>query len=188
MALIDRLRPRPSPEDVVRTHAPDVMRQLRRIFGPRADVDDVFQAVFVEVLRSLPRFRGDSQLKTWIHRITLNVAYQEMRYAYREREVRSFEDTADLLEHTACEGNDIKRSEDLGTLYLGLKHLDPKKRMAVVLHDIEGHTLKEVGKILGRPLQTVASQVRTGRSELARWYSDREREEPATVVLREVRT
>ncbi|MEQ8982022.1 MAG: sigma-70 family RNA polymerase sigma factor, partial [Deltaproteobacteria bacterium] len=75
------------PDQVVRDHAEDVAKQLRRIFGPSADIDDVFQAVFVEVIRSLDKFRGKSKLKTWIHRITLNVAYQEMRMQYREREV-----------------------------------------------------------------------------------------------------
>ena len=45
---------RPSPEQVVREHGPTVHRQLERIFGPHADVDDVFQNVFIEVLRSLP--------------------------------------------------------------------------------------------------------------------------------------
>ena len=185
MALISHLRRKPSPEEVVKPHAPQVMRHLRRIFGPHADVDDVFQAVFVEILRSLPRFRGDAQLKTWIHRITLNVAYQEMRFSYREREVRSYEDTSDLLEHTACARDDIARSESLGTLYRALSSLEPKKRLPVILHDIEGHTLKEVGELLGRPLQTVASQVRTGRKELAHWYAEQPKKK---VSLREVRS
>ena len=52
-------------------------------------------------------------------------------------------------------------------LYEALATLDPKKRMAVVLHDIEGMTLKEISEHLGKPLQTVASQVRSGRSDLA---------------------
>ena len=159
MALISHLRRKPSPEEVVKTHAPQVMRHLRRIFGPHADVDDVFQAVFVEILRSLPRFRGDAQLKTWIHRITLNVAYQAR--------------------------DDIARSESLGTLYRALSSLEPKKRLPVILHDIEGHTLKEVGELLGRPLQTVASQVRTGRKELAHWYAEQPKKK---VSLREVRS
>ncbi|MBI3179647.1 MAG: RNA polymerase sigma factor SigE, partial [Deltaproteobacteria bacterium] len=42
---------KPSPEEVVRDHAPQVYRQLCRIFGPRSDVDDLFQMVFIEVLR-----------------------------------------------------------------------------------------------------------------------------------------
>lgn len=174
MALIDRFCRRPSAEDVVQAHGADVTRLLVRIFGPGADVDDAFQAVFVEIIRSLPAFRGKSQLKTWIHRITLNVAYQEMRLRYRERAVRSSEDAEAVMAAWVDDTDDFERSDALHTLYKGLEELDPKKRIAVVLHDIEGYTLKETGELLGRPLQTVASQVKAGRSELARWYAAHE--------------
>ncbi len=173
------------PEQVVRDHAEDVAKQLRRIFGPSADIDDVFQAVFVEVIRSLDKFRGKSKLKTWIHRITLNVAYQEMRMQYREREVRSHAD----LELIAC-GDDVEsgyaQNESRKKLYRGLQTLDPKKRIAVILHDIEGYTLKEVGESVGRPLQTVASQVKSGRAELAAWFEQQEKARVPLSSTREV--
>lgn len=181
MALIDRLRGVPSAEEVVRQHSGDVHRLLRRMFGPGADVDDLFQAVFVEVLRSLPTFRGSSKLRTWIHRITLNVAYQEMRMQYRERAVRANHD----IDQFTCESDveaKMVEEESLKMLYLGLETLEPKKRMAVVLHDLEEHTLKEIGELLGRPLQTVASQVKSGRLELSAYFAEKEREEEARIA------
>lgn len=162
------------PEQVVRDHAPTVAKQLRRIFGPTADIDDVFQAVFVEIIRSLDGFEGKSKLKTWIHRITLNVAYQEMRMQYREREARSLADI-DLIAVGGDHEGRYDHDESRRMLYRGLQQLDPKKRLAVVLHDIEGYTLKEVGEAVGRPLQTIASQVRTGRAELAAWFEQQNR-------------
>jgi RNA polymerase sigma-70 factor (ECF subfamily) len=175
---------RPTPEQVVRDHSADVLRLLRRIFGPHADVDDVFQAVFVEVIRSLPAFKGEAKLMTWIHRITLNVAYQEMRMQYREREVRSTDDldTLPLEDPQGIEG--FERAEQRKMLYEGLKELSPKKRFAVILHDIEGCTLKEIAETTGRPLQTVASQLRAGRAELADWFARRESEEKQTRPLK----
>jgi RNA polymerase sigma-70 factor, ECF subfamily len=166
MALIAKLFGQQTPDEVVEEYSPLVLAQLRRIFGPRADVDDVFQAVFVEVLRSLPAFRGKSKLKTWIHRITLNVAYQEMRLSYREKATASIDDVAEPASEEDVEA-ELEQQQRLALLYEALATLDPKKRMAVVLHDIEGMTLKEISEHLGKPLQTVASQVRAGRSELA---------------------
>jgi RNA polymerase sigma-70 factor (ECF subfamily) len=174
MALIDRLLGRPSPESIVREHGPMVIRQLRRIFGPSADVDDVFQAVFVEVLRSLPSFGGRSQLKTWIHRITLNVAYQEMRMQYRDRLNAPLEHAPEPEAGVNLEAELIDK-EALVHLYEGLEQLDPKKRMAIVLHDVEGLSLREISERVGRPLQTVNSQLRTGRAELAAFIAERRR-------------
>lgn len=167
MALIDLLLGRPSPEAVVRDYGPQVLRQLRRIFGPRADVDDVYQAVFVEVIRSLPSFAGRSQLKTWVHRITLNVAYQEMRLSYRSKGGTELDEEALSLSAEGDPETSAVSRQELEILYAALEELDPKKRIAVVLHDIEDKPLREVAEILGRPLQTVASQVRSGRAELA---------------------
>jgi len=175
MALIELLFRPPSPEEVVRTHGPAVMRQLRRMFGPHADVDDVFQAVFVEVLRSLPRFRAESKLKTWIHRITLNVAYQEMRMNYRSRGTFApLDDVSEPSTDVDLEA-DLLDKQSLEILYAGLGQLNEKKRIAVILHDIEGMTLREISERLGRPLPTVASQVKAGRAELAMWMTARHR-------------
>jgi RNA polymerase sigma-70 factor (ECF subfamily) len=157
----------PTPEEVVREHGPSVHRHLRRIFGPQADVDDVFQIVFVEVLRSLPSFKGRSKLSTWIRRITWNVAYQEMRMQYRAARSTVFDEEY-VGASSRCEAEDsVARLQAMRRLYAGLETLDPKQRMAVLMHDVEGMTLKEIGKALGRPLQTVASQLHTGRRKLA---------------------
>ena len=170
MALIDRILGRTTPEQVVQDHGPEVLRQLKRIFGPGADVDDVFQAVFVEILRSLPSFKGRSKMRTWVHRITLNVAYQEMRMQYRNGVTTSIETTDEPVATTDLEG-ELADAQARALLYRGLEQLDPKKRMAIVLHDLRGLTLKKTAEELGRPLQTVASQVRSGRAELAEWLN-----------------
>jgi len=176
MALIDRLRGAIAPASVVRDHGPAVARLLRRLFGPRADVDDVFQAVFVEVLRSLPAYQGRAKMGTWIHRIALNVAYQEMRARYRDR--GRWVADGEIEEH-ATEVDDAERgmlrNESIRLVYEGLETLDPRRRIAVILHDLEGQTLREVSETLGRPLQTVASQVKTGRAELARWFVEQQK-------------
>lgn len=160
------LFPTLDPRAVVREHGPQVYRDLKRIFGPRADVDDTYQNVFVEVLRSLPSFQGRARLRAWIRRITWNVAYQEMRAGYRAPTLSSFAEDAPEL----ATSDDAELAADerhaLARLYAALERLDAKLRVVVVLHDVEGRTLKEIGEALGRPLQTVASQLRTGRARL----------------------
>lgn len=160
----------PDPQRVVRDFGPQVYKHLKRIFGPAADVDDVYQTVFVEVLRSLPAFAGRSKLSTWIRRITWNVAFQEMRVHYRERAWDERLAREPLVSSTPP--HDAEHQQVVNELYEALFFLDPKCRLAVVLHDLEGQTLKEIAETLGKPLQTVASHLHNGRAQLVERLRD----------------
>ncbi len=168
MSVLARLFPRPSAEAVVREHGAEVHRLLRRIFGPTADIDDAYQSVFVEVIRSLPSFAGRARLSAWIRRITYNVAYHEMRLRYRRPEAVDLEEAAPAAPALEAE---LDGREAMRCLYEALAALDASQRLAVVLHDIEGLTLKEIAHETGRPLPTVASQLAAGRARLARAMS-----------------
>ena len=157
--------PPPDVEAVVREHGPRVVALLRRTFGPRADIDDLFQQVMLEVVRALPGFQGASGLGTWIHRIALNVIFQEMRRTYRAPRMVDVDDV-DLVGDLDVAA-DVEAAEAERLLYSALAALPPHQRIAVVLHDLHGHTLKEVAQELASPLQTVASRVQAGRAALA---------------------
>ncbi len=148
-------------DEVTRDYADQVYRQLKRTFGPKADVDDLFQNVFIEVLRSLPTWSGRARLGAWIRRVTTNVAYQEMRLSYRRPTEVAYDEQ---LEHSA---DTPERGARAAELYRALADLDPKLRIVVALYDIEGLTMKEIGTELGRPLPTIQSQLKVARTRLA---------------------
>jgi RNA polymerase sigma-70 factor, ECF subfamily len=176
---------RPRPEEILREHGPHVRGLLYRLFGPDGDVEDLFQDVFVEVLRALPTFAGRAKLSTWIHRVALNVAYQEMR----RRSVRRRVDVVATAESAHVAGDaHAERNQAAQRVHAALACLPPKQRLAVALHDLQGMTLREIADAAGLPLQTVATQVRAGRARLAQVLADlrddaehveREREEVA---------
>jgi len=64
-------------------HVDRVYRLAARILGPEVDVMDTVQEVFVEVDRSLARYREDAAFTTWLHRITVNVAVTGLRRRIR---------------------------------------------------------------------------------------------------------
>ncbi|MBN1962704.1 MAG: sigma-70 family RNA polymerase sigma factor [Deltaproteobacteria bacterium] len=170
MSILGHLWPRPTAERVVRDYSEWVYRRLKRIFGPNADIDDAYQTVFVEVIRALPSFAGRSQLSTWIRRITYNVAYQEMRLRYRQPECTEIDESnIGQTDVTYL----IEAREASRCLYAALSDLEPTQRLAVVLHDLEGLTLKDISTQTGRPLPTIASQLASGRARLARCFAAR---------------
>ncbi len=161
-------------EAVVREHGPRVRSLLRKTFGPGVDVDDLCQIAMLEIVRSLPGFKGDSQLSTWIHRVVLNVAYQEMRRAYRRPELVDVDDveaSGALAGGALADGDDahdrLERQESERLLYAAIAALPPHQRFAVVLHDLHGLTLKDAAEQLQTPLSTVAARVQSGRAALA---------------------
>src|SRR5262245_50015376 len=74
--------------ELYRRYRPEVTRNLYRMLGPgRGDLEDVLQEVFIEVFRSISRFRGDAKLTTWLYRVCINVALQRLRKRKRLAEV-----------------------------------------------------------------------------------------------------
>ena len=66
--------PPPTPETVFREYAPRIYAIARRLLNNDADAEDVTQDVLLQVVRKLHTFRGDAQLPTWLHRVTVNAA------------------------------------------------------------------------------------------------------------------
>lgn len=169
-------------ERIVREHGPRVRALLYRLFGGSADVEDLFQDVFVEVLRSLPTFAARAKLSTWIHRVALNVAYQEMR----RRSLLNKHAIAASDENGPLHGDaQAARNQAARRVHVALASLPPKQRLAVALHDLQGMTLREIADATGLPLQTVATQVRAGRARLAQCLGDLRDEDTSPAKLSE---
>jgi RNA polymerase sigma-70 factor (ECF subfamily) len=161
-------------------HRHDVARLAYRMLGPRADLDDVVQEVFVQVVRSLPDFRGQARFSTWLHRVTVNVVLMHRRSA-RSRPVLS-----DPLPLETAGTDDVRPDEDaerrervraFGRL---LDRLADKKRVVFVLHELEGLPPSEIAQIVGAPVLTVRTRLFYARRELEAMLA----EEPTLASLR----
>src|SRR5258706_2743328 len=62
-------------------HRSEVARLVFRMIGPKAELEDIIQEVFLQVHRSLKDFRGQSKFTTWLHRVTVNVVLMHKRAA-----------------------------------------------------------------------------------------------------------
>ncbi len=143
-------------------HLEQVILHVGRLLGPRADVEDAVQEVFVRVHRSLDQYRGDSKFSTWLYRVTRNVAIDHLR---RQKKTVSLDDWRPLR----ATGEDWRRLEardQLRGLYAALERLPPEYREAFVLYEVEGCKLREIAELTESPLGTVASRVRRAREQL----------------------
>lgn len=130
-----------------------------RMLGDPTEAEDATQDIFVQVHRSLPGFRGQSRLDTWIHRIGVNVCLQRRR--------RRKLPTVELLEHDpVTEGEEdpihaAMAGELRSCLEDAIQRLPEAQRTVVLLHGMQGLSYSEVADALGCPVGTVKSRLST---------------------------
>lgn len=162
-----------------RIHAVPVYRRLTRILGPIAEREDLLQDVFLGLHRALPRFRGDAQLTTLVHRIAMNRAYEHLRRQSR-RPVNLvdgwyFEEV--VGPHTSPELQSAAR-EDLVRVFGCLARIKPKKRIALLLRVVEGLAFEDIAKLVDATPEAVAKRVQHGQRELDALLAAAERRRP----------
>jgi RNA polymerase sigma-70 factor (ECF subfamily) len=161
---------RPALQAVFRAHAPYLERLLSRVVGPGADLEDVLQATFLGAITAFPRFRGEAQVRTWLARIAIRTAHERLRRAEHRRrgELPPLERIADDAEQVLRGEHGIDTRRQLERLYHHLDALGPKKRLAFVLHVLDGNPLEDVAALTGASLAATKSRVFWARRELFR--------------------
>jgi len=133
---------------------------LFRMIGSNAPLEDLAQEAFMEVFRSLPSFRGESSLRTWIDRCVVRVGYAYFRRKSRTPALECLTDTAVASGPNAEERAQLR--EAARRLYAELDRLEPRQRMAFTLFAVEDRPLREVATIMDASL--VATKVRVWRA------------------------
>lgn len=154
---------------------PRVRNLVRYLARGDADVDDIAQIALVQLMRSLPNFRGDGSLEAFCDRITVRVALGHLRKR-RSRDRRNVELSPEL--HAVSE--DPAQPDDYTLRRQAVQWLDElphEQREAVVLHHVVGFSAPELAQALGVPFETARSRLRLGMSKL-RERALREGDEP----------
>ncbi|MFH0920120.1 MAG: RNA polymerase sigma factor, partial [Fibrobacterota bacterium] len=139
--------------------------------GPGFDIDEVVHEIFIQLFRGLASFQNKSSFDTWAYRIGINVCVSRLRKKLKKRQLFTVSET------TLTEGNTpfstkenpqnvMEQRELESKVYEALDRLDDKKRMVIVLHDMEDKTLEDLAKIMKKPVGTVKSRLFHGRNEM----------------------
>ncbi len=151
---------KPTSAEVFREHGAFVFRLLRRLGVPNADLDDLTQEVFIIVHRALDRYEERNQMRSWLYRICV-------REASRHRRSRPPTGTVDVDTITLASGSspedDAQASEARADFDRLLSVLDEDRRAVFVLYEVEELPMEEVAKVVGCPLATAYSRLRSAR-------------------------
>lgn len=160
---------------------------LRLLCDP-SDAADVVQEVFLKVFRNVGHFRGQSSLKTWIYRITVNEAHNQRRwfFRHRQREVGLEEEPEEArsMAQVLPDGSQspfdyVFDRERQNMIEDALSKINPTFREVVVLRDIADLSYDEIADVLQLSLGTVKSRILRGREALRQELANRLEPQPA---------
>lgn len=124
-----------------------------------AHAEDLLQETFIEVMRSIAKFRGDAPLGSWIRRVAISKALMFLRSAWHRRGQSLDDDWDDTGQGNAVGQGLGQRTDQAIDLDAALGRLPAVSRAVVWLHDVEGFTHKEIAQMMGRTESFSKSQL-----------------------------
>jgi RNA polymerase sigma-70 factor (ECF subfamily) len=128
------------------------------LLGNRADADDALQDTFIAVSRALPSFRGEANVRTWVHRIAIRVALK-----HRARR-RPTDELGDRVPDGAP--NPIMNHAEADAMARALTALSFEHRLVLSLFAVAGLSHAEIADTLGLPEGTVWSRYHHAKRKL----------------------
>ena len=121
-----------------------------------ADTEDIFQTVFLKYALSSAEFESREHEKAWFIRVTINACKDLLKSFFRSRTL-SLEGLGDLPAEMSDENREVLEA---------VLSLPDKYKEVVYLHYYEDYTAPEIGKILGKNVNTVYTLLNRARQVL----------------------
>ncbi len=143
-----------------------------------ADTEEIVQDTFIRAHRGLARFRGDSSLATWLHRIAVNLARNRYWHSFRRRRHCTLsldcalggETGATFAELIASDApspaQEHSRTEFSELVAACMDRLEPGHREILTLRNVLGRTYEEIAVALDLNVGTVKSRIARARHHL----------------------
>ncbi len=125
----------------------------------KADFDDLKQDVLMNLWESMPRFKGDCSMKTWVYRLTLNVCVSSLRKSYMRVTAVQLTELYDIVD------NDPDRKETLAELHEAIGSLNPLDKAIMILW-LEEETYDGIANITGLSRGNVAVRIHRAKERL----------------------
>jgi len=146
-----------------------------RILGDYDDANDCAQETFIKVYRSVKNFKFKSSLSTWIYRIAVNTCKNHLSSATRRIQMKAVrlgnparegEPSLEIRDASQNPASLFERGEKQRAIQRAIESLPPRKRILVVLRDVEGKSYEEIARITGMKGGTVKSTLARAREQL----------------------
>lgn len=150
---------------LVRDHSEQLWWHVRRMVGSHQDADDLMQDIFLKVWQSLPGFRGDSQLSTWVWRIATNETLNHLRRE-RVRATLRLQAADELLESRIMADPFFNGTEAQRELAKAVARLPEKQRQVFVMRWWDELPYEQISAITGTSVGALKASYHLARQKV----------------------
>ena len=155
-------------DELIQRYQQRVYATVYHMTSSHEDADDLTQESFIKAYKALKRFKGESSFYTWIYRIAVNRTINFLKQRKRKSYHMSLNDMdmqvekhADLLMFISdnTPRRDLRLNELQEKMNEAMQKLSQTHRLTVALHDVQGMSHEEIGKIMDCNTGTVRSRL-----------------------------
>lgn len=163
-------------EELVRDNIGWMLNVAQRLLGDRALAEDAVQDAFLAAFRGLDKFEHRSNLRTWLHRITVNVSLMKLRQMKRLAE-QPIDENFPEFDRFGCRSEEnwkqiasveevIENDQARAQVHAMIGKLPDTYRIVLLLRDIEGYDTKELAQLLDISEANVKVRLHRARASL----------------------
>jgi RNA polymerase sigma factor (sigma-70 family) len=175
--MLSSAAPPLSLEDIAATYGKMVSSVCRRMIADQDTARDAAQHVWLEVVKSLPSFRGEAKLSTWIYTITRRIAadFAKNEQTYSLRFVRDYFDSGDVESPVHADPDKqlwVKQMCDQCVTAM-LHCVDNETRLAHIFRDVAELEYADIAEVLGMDEPAVRQMVSRSRKRINSFLKNR---------------
>ena len=153
----------------------------------KEDAEDIAQEVFLEVYKSIGKFKGNSKLSTWIYKICTNKCLEFIRKKNAKKRLVFMQrilgneiplDKTNFFTEFNHPGILLEHKEQSETIYLAINTLPESQKSVFTLAKLDGKTYQEIAEITGKSMSSVESIMfrakKNLQKKLANFYKNKE--------------
>ncbi|MCK4305139.1 MAG: sigma-70 family RNA polymerase sigma factor [Candidatus Eisenbacteria sp.] len=157
-------------ESLIRHHQDRVLNLAYQFMGNREEARDLAQEIFVRVYEKMEQYDPARPFQAWFNRLARNLCIDRYRHRKRDQVIvdTPVDDFPSLAASSEPPDKRFERQERVENMHQALNTLGEISREAIVLKDLQEHSIEEMAEMLRLPIGTVKSRIHRARIELGR--------------------
>lgn len=153
-------------EQVYRDHKSYIESVVSRYCNTPDEVEDVTQDAFIRAYRGRENFRGDSTVKTWLHRVAVNTALNHITRKQRRPQCNDNDGEEVIIPDGDSPDQQAERDQTLAAITYRLDNMPEEMGLTLLYYHVDGLKYEEIAETMGINVGTVRSRIHRARELL----------------------